>query len=130
MVYFTLTTDDPGCLGDLRYFSPTIAYKAATCVYEEQTQSKCVKDFTADNITTYPNPTQDLLIISLDPIDIETSYTVDLYDFNGEKIDSYLFQKGNYNECIIDLAPWKNGLYILHVISSNGFRSIHKVIKN
>ena len=130
MVYMTLSADDPGCLDELKCFSPTIAYKAATCVYKETTQSKCVENYTSNAINTYPNPTQDFVLISMDPIDTEAFYTVDLFDFHGEKIDSYHFQNGTNKECVIDLTSWKNGLYLLQIKGSNGFQSIQKVIKN
>lgn len=78
---------------------------------------------------TYPNPTQDYLKVNINTYDPTVSYTVELLNMNGEKIDSFLYQKETNKECILDLSPWKDGLYLVNIKGSNGYRRTQKVLK-
>ncbi len=129
MIYLNLIEDDPGCMDDILCFAPAISYKAATCVYEEQTQSECLEEYAGETIVTYPNPTQDYLKVNIDKYDPTVSYTVDLLNMFGEKIDSFLYQKGTNMKCIFDLSPMKDGLYFVDIKGSNGYRRTQKVLR-
>lgn len=129
VIYLQLSSDDPDCENKLTCFTPVIAYKAATCVYEELTQSECTEGLIENLVSTYPNPTQDYIKVNLDKCDKSASYFVDLINCQGERIDSQQFQKGFDKECSIDLTSRKDGLYLVEVKGSNGFRSIHRVVK-
>ena len=66
MVYIKLGAQDQACLEELSCFAPVVAYKAATCVYEEQTTSDCVDDTNnTEVISTYPNPTLDYVKVDM-----------------------------------------------------------------
>lgn len=129
MIYLNLTSQDPNCLEKLKCFAPVISYKAATCIYEEFTQSECFDDNIDDIVKTYPNPTHDYLKVNFDKCDKSASYSVALINCRGEKIDSHHFQRGSKKDCIIDLTARKNGLYLIEVKGSNGFRRVQRVIK-
>lgn len=129
MIYLNLAEDGLGCMDDILCFAPAIAYKAATCVYEEQAQSECLEEYVGETIVTYPNPTQDYLKVNIDKYDPTVSYTVELLNMYGEKIDSFLYQKGTTKECIFDLSLMKDGLYLVDIQGSNGYRRTQKVLR-
>jgi hypothetical protein len=130
-ISLTLTSYDNECMDDLKCFTPVIAYKAATCVYEETTQGECLEEEEAETgVSTYPNPTCDRIKVYKKAWDRNASYSADLLGSHGEKIKSFHFEKGFAGDFDIDLSSCKEGLYLLQLRSSNGDCSTHRVIKN
>lgn len=127
-IYIELMSDQD-CAEDLKCFEPVIAYKAATCIYEEITENNCEVVEEVDHVTTYPNPTCDYVNIDKKSWDQTASYTADLRDFNGERIKSFEFKKGSASDFEIDMTSCKQGLYILQIKSSKGHFSTHRVVK-
>ena len=130
-VKLELTADDPACYDELKCFAPVIAYKASTCVYEEITQSECAIDeeFTSHEISTYPNPTCDYIKVNMENCDKSSSYTANLFDFDGEKLCTYNIDKGFTDEFLVDLRYKKHGLYLLQLTSSKGRSTMHRIVK-
>jgi len=129
-VNFKLTSYDSECFEELKCFSPVVAYKASTCVYEKITESKCAdEDNLSYDIGTYPNPTSDYIKVDMRKCDKSVSYTADLFDFNGEKVCTYKIKKGYRHEFLMDLRYKKHGLYLLQMTSSLGKQSTHRIIK-
>ena len=129
-ISFTLTSDNSDCLEELQCFTPTIAYKASTCVYKETTKGECAEENDlAEVITTYPNPTTDVVKVDMKNCDKKLSYKADVFDYRGDKIRTYLIEKGFTDELVIDMKYRKHGLYILQLTRSDGKHSRHKIIK-
>jgi len=130
IIDFTLTSTDPDCREELKCFAPLLAYKASTCVYEEITQGECAEENDlAETISTYPNPTTDYVKVNMRKCDKSRSYKADLYDFNGEKVRTYVIDKGFQDEFVVDLKYKKHGLYLLRLRRSDGEYSTHKIVK-
>jgi hypothetical protein len=129
-IEFSLTAEDPSCHEELRCFTPAIAYKASTCVYEEITEGECaVEDDLAETVSTYPNPTTDYVKINMKNCNKNTSYKADIFDFRGERVCSYFIDKGFKDEFVVNLKYRKHGLYLLQLTRKDGARSMHKIVK-
>lgn len=129
---FILTVKDEACEDDIKCFAPVIAYKSATCVYEENTTSNCYVEEADENdliVNTYPNPTCDFVKIDLKNCDESASYTAEIYDFNGERTYSSKFDPDKFKDLIIDLRSRKHGVYLLKLTSDKGICTTHRIVK-
>jgi hypothetical protein len=72
-----------------------------------------VEDFIAENISVYPNPTNEMVWVSSN-----TSFPVDsysIYDISGRKVMQNAF---NASEKKVDVSSLDSGIYLLELISS------------
>ncbi|WP_157811798.1 T9SS type A sorting domain-containing protein [Tenacibaculum sp. SZ-18] len=77
-------------------------------------------DSQSENISIYPNPTENQLTIDID--EIQSEFTVSIFDMNGKLILE------SSNQKILDLNVIETGVYFIHVnINSN--LSSYKLIK-
>jgi len=131
IIEFVLDADNEACKEDLNCFTPVIAYKSATCVYEEITTGECYIEEEEQQFTvgTYPNPTRDYVKIDMKNADKSASYVADIYNFSGEKTHSYQLQKGFTGEILVDLRSKKQGLYFLKLTGSQGISITHRIVK-
>jgi hypothetical protein len=82
-------------------------------------------DFTDNSIKIYPNPTNGIFTIEINPIDFEQ--IIEITDLSGHTI---LTSKLNENQEYInlDLSQFSEGIYIVN-IKSNGINYFNKLIK-
>jgi len=79
------------------------------------------------NISAFPNPTTDYLILRIaDDAIQETSFTMALYDVNGRVLKQKIIVA---NETIIEMANFVPATYFLRVISDNKEVKTFKIIK-
>jgi hypothetical protein len=76
------------------------------------------------NYTVYPNPTNGTFTIN--SMNNE-GFSFTVYDTNGALIVSNTSVNSDVQ---IDLSNYNNGLYLISVIDSKGFRSVKKLVKN
>jgi meiotically up-regulated gene 157 (Mug157) protein len=76
------------------------------------------------NYTVYPNPTNGTFTIN--SMNTE-GFSFTVYDTNGGLIIS---NTSINSDVQIDLSNYNDGLYLISVIDSNGFRSVKKLVKN
>ena len=80
------------------------------------------------NISAFPNPTTDYLILKIaDDAFQETRYTMALYDVNGRIIKQQFIVA---NETTIDMADLHPATYLLKVVNDNQEVKTFKIIKN
>ena len=80
------------------------------------------------NISTFPNPTTDYLILKIaDDAHQESRFTITLYDLNGRVIEQQIVVS---NETAIDMASLNAATYIIKVTSENEEVKTFKIIKN
>lgn len=80
------------------------------------------------NISAFPNPTTDYLILKItDDAIRETEFAITLYDLNGRVIKQ---QNILSNETTIEMASLKAAIYILKVDNGNQEVKTFKIIKN
>lgn len=84
------------------------------------------KEHFFNEVKVYPNPTQDMLNVSL-PREIANGITYDIYDISGKKIKEYS-NKVDSEYLTIDVSGLTNGVYILTVKTTEG-SSNYKFIK-
>ena len=75
-------------------------------------------------ITLYPNPTHDKLILQTQGEDWH-SYQIEVYNINGEKI----FEQQQVSEREIPFEQFINGMYLVRIILDNGSEHVFKIIK-
>lgn len=83
-----------------------------------------INELNSDNISVYPNPTNDLLNLNFDKS--TTVLKVTLTDLQGKIVYNSNAVLGNSLQ--IDMSNLSNGLYMLDVQTNNGV-NIHKVMK-
>ncbi len=80
------------------------------------------------NISAFPNPTTDYLILKIaDDAHQESRFTITLYDLNGRVIEQQVVVS---NETAIDMASLNAATYILKVNNENQEVKTFKIIKN
>jgi hypothetical protein len=80
------------------------------------------------NISAFPNPTTDYLILKIaDDAHQESRFTITLYDLNGRVIEQQVVVS---NETTIDMASLNAATYILKVNIENQEVKTFKIIKN
>jgi hypothetical protein len=80
------------------------------------------------NISAFPNPTTDFLILKIaDDAHQESRFTITLYDLNGRVIEQQVVVS---NETAIDMASLNAATYILKVNNENQEVKTFKIIKN
>ena len=80
------------------------------------------------NISAFPNPTTDYLILKIaDDAHQESRFTITLYDLNGRVIEQQIVVS---NETAIDMASLNAATYIIKVTSENEEVKTFKIIKN
>ena len=79
-----------------------------------------IEDFDISNLSIYPNPTRDIITISLNSSVIGTG-SLQLFNSVGQLITSQKITEANST---LDLQNWANGIYILKIYTNN-----HQVIK-
>ena len=80
------------------------------------------------NISAFPNPTTDYLILKIaDDAHQESRFTITLYDLNGRVIEQQVVVS---NETTIDMASLNAATYILKVNNENQEVKTFKIIKN
>jgi len=78
---------------------------------------------TGSRINIYPNPTDGVITIDSEGIEIEKT---EIYNLLGSQVRSYNKQSGQ-----IDISDLKNGIYIIKICEKNGFPvKYEKVVKN
>jgi hypothetical protein len=129
-VYFSLRPKNDDCAFSSACFAPTVAYKAATCVYYQDTQSNCPDDDTNSlEVMAYPNPTSGMVKVANTNWIDDASYSIKLLDFQGEPIQSYFFEQGTAGDFDVDLSTLDQGIYLLNIHRSDGAVSTHTLIK-
>lgn len=79
-----------------------------------------VEEFANLNVGVFPNPSKGMFNIT-GVSDYESSFLVNVYDISGKQILS------SNTETRIDLTPYENGFYVIHIISSKGEVVVKKV---
>ena len=80
------------------------------------------------NISAFPNPTTDYLILKIaDDAHQESRFTITLYDLNGRVIEQQVVVS---NETAIDMTSLNAATYILKVNNENQEVKTFKIIKN
>ena len=80
------------------------------------------------NISAFPNPTTDYLILKIaDDAHQESRFTITLYDLNGRVIEQQVVVS---NETAIDMTSLNAATYILKVDNENQEVKTFKIIKN
>jgi hypothetical protein len=79
-------------------------------------QPTAVDEFTVENLIIFPNPAQNELNITAET----TISEVMIYDITGQRV--YINSVEN-NNLRIDLSDFNNGMYLLHVITSQGIQT-------
>lgn len=77
------------------------------------------------NITIYPNPTNGIITLEIEGLEIDDNSKIVIYDIQGEEV----YSKENIdNNLIIDLTDQVSGVYLLDIYI-NDERSYWKIIK-
>lgn len=71
-------------------------------------------DYKFDNILVYPNPADDVINFSLDNID--SKYSLEIYDIFGKKIFSQMLDNQTYINRKLSVSDLNNGIYLLKII--------------
>jgi len=79
-------------------------------------QPTAVDEFTVENLIIFPNPAQNELNITAET----TISEVMIYDITGQRVYSNSVENNNLR---IDLSDFNNGMYLLHVITSQGIQT-------
>ena len=88
----------------------------------EPTSTKEIADF---ELSFYPNPTNDLLFISIGASETElTDFKVEMFSNLGERIKQFSNQK------TLDLSFLPKGVFYLKVVNSEGVFKVEKFLKN
>lgn len=82
-----------------------------------------IDSYTNDDLTIYPNPTQDVINITYTSNNVPLDMTI--YDIYGRLM---IEKKQCSSNCIIDLTNYPSGVYLLQ-INNNGLLSTQKIIK-
>lgn len=78
------------------------------------------------NITIYPNPATDRIIIELNKNFILQNTEIQLFDIYGKEISS---QKAIEQQVVFDLSNYANGMYMLRVVENGEIVSSTKIMK-
>lgn len=78
-----------------------------------------------ENISIYPNPTEGL--ITIEGLGLEKIDVIKVSSITGQIIQQFKYNKQGILKISI---PEKKGIYLLELITINGKKSIHKVIKH
>jgi hypothetical protein len=104
------------------YLSP--AY--SECYYDRAEDINSVQPVTNNYFTVYPNPVDDILVISSSG---ETISYVEFVDISGNKVyNKYL--NTSRKDVLIDIHFFTSGLYFLKIYDTNEHVSLFKIIKN
>ncbi|MEO1451400.1 MAG: T9SS type A sorting domain-containing protein, partial [Bacteroidota bacterium] len=82
-------------------------------------------EFQLLNITVFPNPASDLLVIQLNDL-ITEEFQVDLYDLSGKRVSQSTIKAGS-TIAYFDTQAVYPGTYVL-AISSGKFKTTRKVV--
>ncbi|MDY8134565.1 T9SS type A sorting domain-containing protein [Aquimarina sp. 2201CG5-10] len=93
--------------------------------FEIETLSNPEFELVQLNVSTYPNPTTDRLILSLDEIDI-TNTSFEIHDIHGRLVLSKAIDS---NTNVIEMGAYASGTYILTMKMQNTALKTFKIIK-
>jgi hypothetical protein len=81
-----------------------------------------------NNLSVFPNPTNDVFSAYFNAIDNSKAYTLSLYSLEGRQIEQ-LGNLSNGTTYSFDLSNYSSGVYFLQLKSNNHLISSHKIIK-
>ena len=88
-------------------------------VYSSTVDVEEIKD---DEINIYPNPVTSVVNISLDNLS-----SISVYNAMGQLVYQ---QDAESNDVTIDVSSWSDGLYYVNVMTSDGKKSLQKIVVN
>ncbi|NRA12800.1 MAG: proprotein convertase P-domain-containing protein [Crocinitomicaceae bacterium] len=91
----------------------------SACVLVDQTG---INELTANNVLVYPNPTSDKVSVTWDG----TINYIEVTDVRGRLLNRV--EVSGLNETQLDVASYKSGIYLLHIVGDNG-RTVIDLIK-
>jgi hypothetical protein len=94
------------------------------CYYDKEEDITSVKSTIINSLAVYPNPVDNVLIISSSN---ETVSIVKFTDVSGKTV--YAKRLDANKEYNIDIGHFSSGLYFLHIYDANGLASTFKIIK-
>ncbi|MDR1090639.1 MAG: T9SS type A sorting domain-containing protein [Prevotella sp.] len=94
------------------------------CYYDKVEDITSVKSTTVNSLAVYPNPVDNVLVISSSN---ETDSFAELADISGKTV--YVKRLDTGKEHKIDVSPFASGLYLLCIYDTNGLASTFKIIK-
>ncbi|TAE89448.1 MAG: T9SS C-terminal target domain-containing protein, partial [Bacteroidetes bacterium] len=84
-----------------------------------------------NNIGLFPNPAIESTIINFD-IQEDSRISVELLDFKGQVLkklaENKYYPTGRY-EMLVDIKSLSQGIYLISLTDENGFKKVHKLIK-
>lgn len=103
------------CEKDADYFK----YNLNVDIYSSTVDVEEIKD---DEINIFPNPATSVVNISLDNLN-----SISVYNAVGQLV----YEKdAESNDVTIDISSWLNGLYYVNVMTSDGKKSLQKIVVN
>jgi hypothetical protein len=92
-------------------FNGTISYSAPVTIVYSNTSPN-------GNLTVYPNPSRDIINISLPSAPAITSnYSADIYNVSGTQVIHETVNSGTWAQ---DISAYKLGVYVIEVKDTNG----------
>ncbi len=77
-------------------------------------------------ISIYPNPVLDKLHLNIDPVEVPQMYTLVLLNAFGKQV----YRQSLALPYVVEMGTFPNGLYVLSLEDSHGYKIIRKLLKN